>query len=248
MTWHEEDAFWATFGPTMFTDEAWERAAAEIDGVLGIAEVEPPARVLDLCCGPGRHALELCRRGFAVTGVDRTAGYLAEARARAGTLSLQRCDLVEADAREFVRPGAFELVVNLFTSFGYFEDPAGDRRMLENIHRSLVPGGTLVMDLMSKEVFARIYRARDWRPLADGSFMLEEREVMGAWEGVRNRWIRIRDGKVSEARFDLRLYSATELSRLLEETGFVEVAVFGGLDGRPYDHKAERLVIRAEAG
>jgi SAM-dependent methyltransferase len=200
--------------------------------------------VLDLCCGPGRHTLELCRRGFSVTGVDRTADYLAEARSRADALSLG-CELVEADVREFVRPEAFELVVNLFTSFGYFEDPADDARVLENIHRSLVADGTLVMDLTSKEVCARIFRPRDWRPLADGSFMLEEHEVMGAWEGIRNRWICIRDGKVSEARFELRLYSAAELSRLLEEAGFVQLKVFGGLDGRPYDHRAEHLVICA---
>jgi SAM-dependent methyltransferase len=170
MSWYEDDDFWATFAPAMFSDERWEKSATDVQRVLSLAGIEPDdaaprVRVLDLCCGPGRHTLELCRLGFTVTGVDRTPRYLAEAHNRADALSL-RCELVEADMRQFVRPESFDLAVNLFTSFGYFEKPADDRRVVENLYSSLACGGVLVMDMAAKEAFARKFAARDWRSLA----------------------------------------------------------------------------------
>ena len=140
--WHDDDEFWDAFQSTLFTPEHWERAPEQVDALLSLAKPEPSARILDLCCGPGRHSLELARRGFVVTGVDRTERYLAVARARADKEGL-KIEFVHADMREFVRPSAFDLVINLYTSFSYFRDPAEDRRVLENIHESLVPGGAI---------------------------------------------------------------------------------------------------------
>ena len=139
MTWHADDEFWATFGPALFTEERLGDAKAEVDEALRLAGVplpdddgQPPPAALDLCCGPGRHSLELRRRGLRVTGVDRTASYLAQASARAAQERLDNdlIEFVESDMREFFRPDAFQLVVNLYTSFGYFEDPADDVTVL----------------------------------------------------------------------------------------------------------------------
>ena len=70
MAWYESEAFWNLGRPFMFGPEAWDRARGEIEAVVGFLGVDPGARILDLCCGPGRQALELARRGFRVTGVD----------------------------------------------------------------------------------------------------------------------------------------------------------------------------------
>ncbi|MBM4049039.1 MAG: class I SAM-dependent methyltransferase, partial [Planctomycetes bacterium] len=67
--WHEEDAFWQTFAPTMFGEPRWAAAGGEVDSMLALAKLAPGAAVLDLACGPGRHSLELARRGFKVTAV-----------------------------------------------------------------------------------------------------------------------------------------------------------------------------------
>ena len=75
--------------------------------------------------------------------------------------------------REFVRPEAFDAAINLFTSFGYFEDPAEDLQVAKNLFHSLKPGGALVMDLVGKEVLSRIFLPRDWQELADGSLFLQ---------------------------------------------------------------------------
>jgi hypothetical protein len=70
--WHERDESWLTMAPLMFPAKQVEEAAAEIDKIVPLLGLTQPAPVLDLCCGPGRHSLELARRGYAVEGVDRT--------------------------------------------------------------------------------------------------------------------------------------------------------------------------------
>jgi len=182
--WHEEDAFWQTFAPTMFGEPRWAAASGEVDQVLALAKIAPGAAVLDLACGPGRHALELARRGLKVTAVDRTAAYLAQARQRAAEQGLT-VEWVQADMREFCRPEAFDAAVNLFTAFGYFENPADDRNVAGNLFRSLRPDGALVMEMVGKEILARIFRERDWHEEPDGTLMLEERKSAAVGTGSR---------------------------------------------------------------
>jgi len=242
--WHDDDEFWATFAPVLFGEQEWNRSAAELDGVLGLAGVTDGVRVLDLCCGPGRHSLELARRGYRVTGVDRTVAYLARARAAAADEDLA-VELVEADMREFARPEAFELALSLYTCFGYFRDPAEDRSVLANLYSSLRPGGALVMELMGKEVLARMFQKRHWERGDDGQLLLQEHEIRESWGWIENRWILVDGGDVKEFCFGHRLYSATELAALLGAVGFEEVEIYGDVNGEPYDHVARRLVVVA---
>lgn len=242
--WHEDDRFWERTAPFQFTERRWAAAPEEVEKVLALLKLEPGASVLDLCCGPGRHALELARRGFKVTGVDRTARFLEEARRRAEAEGL-KIEFVQDDMRAFRRHEAFDAVINLFTSFGYFDDPGEDRRVLENAYISLKPHGKLLIDVMGKEVLARIFRERDWQE-HDGALFLEERRLHEDWSRIETRWIIVRDGEREEFTLSLRLYSGTELRALLEEVGFDRVELFGNLDGEPYDQDARRLVALAE--
>ena len=84
--WHEQDTFWDTVAPTMFTQQRWKDAPAEVKQVVSLLGIEPGVHILDLCCGVGRHSLELARRGFCVTGVDRTRPYLDRASGQAETV------------------------------------------------------------------------------------------------------------------------------------------------------------------
>ena len=79
----DSDDFWHTMAPAIFSEAGWQRAPEQASQILELAQPSPGAKVLDMCCGPGRIALELARRGYDVTGVDRTAEYLEEARDRA---------------------------------------------------------------------------------------------------------------------------------------------------------------------
>jgi SAM-dependent methyltransferase len=241
--WYEDDHFWQAASPIMFGEQRLTQAAREVEDLVQLVGLRPSATLLDLCCGLGRHSLELARRGFTVTGVDRTGVYLRRAHQQAETEGL-KIEFVQADMREFCRPNTFELVLNLFTSFGYFENPAEDRRVIVNVHKSLKKDGKLVMDMMGKEIIARIFRERDWHE-ETGVIWLEERSISKDWSWIDNRWILLRGTKRDEFRVSHRLYSAAELTALLRDCGFQRVHTYGNLAGAPYDHQAERLVVVA---
>jgi SAM-dependent methyltransferase len=241
--WFEDDAFWAAFRPSMFGEERWRMAAMDAEPLARLLDLKPGARVLDLPCGPGRFSIELARRGFGVTGVDRTVLYLNEARKRAKQQKLD-VEFVRQDMRRFVRTKAFDACINMYTSIGYFEDPADDLKVCRNVCRSLRPGGRFLIQTGGKEWLAREFRPRDWREEA-GAFILEERKVAPGWTGIENRWVIIHEGKVREFRFFLRLYSSGELSGMLKLAGFKNVDIYGSVDGTPYDDKSRWLVAVA---
>ncbi|HEY33131.1 MAG TPA: methyltransferase domain-containing protein [Dehalococcoidia bacterium] len=154
--WHEDDTFWETFEEAMFSRRRWEVTPVEVDSIISLLNIQPGISVLDLGCGSGRHSLELARRGFHVTGVDRTRKYLDEAVEQAKKEGLG-IEFVQEDMRTFCQPDAFDAVINLFTSFSYFEDPEEDRQIVINVHHSLKSGGVVLLETVGKEVLARIF-------------------------------------------------------------------------------------------
>jgi len=181
-----------------------------------------------------------------VTGVDRTAAYLERARRQAKEEGLN-VEFIEDDMRTFCRPEVFDAVVNLFTSLGYFENPEDDRQVVLNVHRSLRPGGVFLMDVMGKEVLARIFRSRRWHE-EEGIIFLQECKVSKNWSWVENRWILLKEGDKWEFEISHRLYSAVELGAVLRECGFNRTDAYGDMIGGPYDHTAKRLVMVARKG
>lgn len=243
-SWHEDDRFWAECGPLIFREKVREAAAAEIGQVAALLELAPGASVLDMPCGVGRHSLELARRGFRVTAVDRTEGYLDELRRRAAAEGLgDRVEVARGDMREFRRPGAFHAAVNLYTSFGYFEDQADDRRVLDGYFASLRPGGRLILEMAGREPLARTFRKTDWREEPDGTLVLEERVLSQDWGWIESRWLVIQGSERRELRFGHRLYGAVDLKALVAGAGFQDIRALGSLAGTPYDQDAARLVV-----
>jgi SAM-dependent methyltransferase len=240
-TWHENDLFWKVMAAKLFDARRWAGTPAEVDQILERLAPAPGAAVLDMGCGPGRHSLELARRGFRVTGVDRTARYLAQARERAAAEGLA-VEFVEEDMRRFERPGAFDAALSMYTTFGYFEEAAENEQVLANLYRALKGGGALLMELMGKEVLARIFEVRSWRE-QEGVMWLEERRIEKDWRWIENRWILIEGAERHEFQLSHWVYSAGELMGMLEAQGFGAVEVFGSLEGAPYDQNAQRLVV-----
>lgn len=242
--WHEDDSLWETMAPFIFSDGIMASALEEIGHLQELLQISPPAVILDLCCGVGRHSVELAKRGFAVTGVDRSAGYLDRAKIRAKKQNVT-IEFIQDDMRRFRRDESFDGVINLLTSFGYFVDADDNRRVLVNVYHSLKPGGWFVLEIMGKENLARIFRARDWQETEGGVLFLQERKVTQDWSWMENRWILIKDGERKEFHVHHHLYSARELTTLLHECGFAQVNAYGSLAGTPYDHEAKRLVAVA---
>lgn len=239
--WHENDFFWETWGSFMFNERRMTNAVGEVEAIISLTGIKSGAHVLDLCCGVGRHSLELARRGFKVTGVDRTQRYLKQASEQADKEGL-KVELVQEDMRTFCRPDTFDAAISMFTSFSYFEDPEQDRQVIANVCRSLKSGGVFLLETHGKETLARIFRESGWHE-ENGVLILEERKVTRNWGWMENHWIIIKDGKRTDFNITHRLYAATELITLLTGCGFRQVDVYGDLEGSPYDHTARRLVV-----
>lgn len=239
--WHEDDSFWADAQEVMFDANRLLLAASEVSGAERLLALQPGAKILDMCCGPGRHSLLMARKGYKVTGVDRTEAYLSSARKQAAGLP---ATFILADAREYVAPEEFDAALCLYTSIGYFEDPMEDRRLLQNLFTSLKPGGGLLLQIAGKEIAARRHVERTWFDMGD-LLVLQTSHIVPPFEKMHTTWRLLRDGKEKEIEFLVRLYSATEMRQMLRELGFEDVRAFGDYDGTPYDEHAKKLVMMA---
>jgi SAM-dependent methyltransferase len=238
--WFDNDAFWRETYSFMFPDTRINAAKDEVDKIIKLTKIKK-GTALDLCCGPGRCTVALAKRRFKVTGVDRTKFLLDKARARARTAKA-KIEFIQKDMRDFIRPDTYDLVLSMFTSFGYFVNKDEDMAVLRNIHASMRKGGAVVIDVIGKERLAKIFVATSSNDLPDGSLMVERREITDDWTCIHNEWIVIRKGRAKSYKFDLNLYSAQELRMLMERAGFKRVKVYGSFDGAAFGRDSIRTI------
>jgi SAM-dependent methyltransferase len=243
MEWFEDETLWRELYPYVFPLERVAAAPGQVTQILALAGVTGGA-VLDLCCGPGRHAVEFALRGFTVTGVDRSQYLLERAREKA-IASAVMVEWVLDDMREFQRPSAFDLACNLFTSFGYFAGEEDNLRVLRNIRESLRPGGMLVMDMAGKERVVRQGLDAQRTAFADGAVLLQQPRVNQDWSRMYLEWTVSKAGQSRSYRFEHFLYSGQGLQDRLLSCGFDSVRLYGDLQGSPYGPDATRLVAVA---
>jgi len=238
--WFDDASFWRELYPFMFPKERIVVADEQVAKALALAK--PPGKcVLDLCCGPGRCSIALAKRGFSVTGVDKTKYLLDKARATAHAAHV-RIDWVEKDMRDFVRLDSFALALSMFTSFGYFDDKREDLIVLKNMFASLQAGGACLIEVLGKEYLAKIFQPTTSTVLLDGTVVVQRHEIFDDWTRVRNEWLVIRKNRVRRFRFHHTVYSGQELRERMERAGFVDVTLYGNLDGAEYGPDTERLI------
>jgi SAM-dependent methyltransferase len=240
---HEDDFFWLHFGPVMFEEERWAAAVWEAEEAVRLLQIPPGGSILDACCGVGRHSLEFAHLGYRVTGVDRTEGYLEAAMDSAEADGMD-IEFVLEDVRRFCRKNSFDGIVNMFTSFGYFETIEEEQQTLLNFYTSLKPNAKLLIDVIGKELLARNFTTSEWYE-HDGGFVISRYAIKDDWTKLWNRWIYYKEGERYEYSFAHRVFSAQELKNLLLQTGFRQVDIFGTLEGDPYDEHADRLIALA---
>jgi len=243
LPWFENEEFWREAFDFVFPEARIQAAEGEAAAILALTRLPQGSAVLDLCCGLGRHAHCLARKGMRVTGVDRSAFLLDQARSRYPGTGVE---WIQEDMRNFQRPNSFDLAVNLFTSFGYFEEASENLRVLENLRACLRPGGSLLIDLMGKEIVAKNPLATWSQPLGDGGLFVGRLEVLPGWDKVRVEWIFVRGESTRRFTFEHYIYSGQELKQMLLQAGFVKVELLGDLAGGPYDGHASRLLAWAK--
>jgi ubiquinone/menaquinone biosynthesis C-methylase UbiE len=243
------DAFFGEFylrvyGNRQAGDEAREQALA----AARLSGCPAGGTLLDVACGFGRHAVPLAAAGFRVTGVDRSATLLDEARRRVaedGADADGGPALVAADYRELPFDDAsFDAAINLYTSIGFLGDEE-DTQVLTEIARVLRPGGRLVIETMHRDLMIRVFQERGWRLLGAGRLLLEQRAFDPVTGVVQETQTLVdSDGARESQTFATRVYSATELVSMLRAAGFEKVMAYGDLDGAPLD-VGTRLVLVA---
>jgi len=239
--WYLDEDFWATFGSLMFNEETFAQGNDQALALLELLDREPD-HILDLGSGPGRHALSLAAQGYPVTAVDTSAELLRELRQRRGQLPIE---IVQADMREFVREQAFDLIMVMWTSFGYFSEEADHARVLDNICASLKPGGRLVLDLVGLEYLCRNLQPVHLTEYDDGRILVERPDLTDDLTRLENDWYLIEGDRVHRAHFSHRVWSAGEIRALLGRCGFAPITLYGSYAGDEYDLDSERLIVVA---
>jgi ubiquinone/menaquinone biosynthesis C-methylase UbiE len=244
--WYLDEAFWIGQYDNFFTSDRFAAAVGEVERALDLTGVGAGS-VLDVCCGPGRHAVELARRGLRVVGVDASEYLLDRARRRAREAGVV-VEFTRGDVHELDRPDRFDLAVSFWTSFGYFHDPDDDLLMARRVRCHLIPGGVFLLEMLSKEILARVFQPTSARLLADGTIVVQLAEVLESWRRFRNTHVVVTDDRVRRFSFEQTIYSGQEMASLMRAAGFADVALWGSLDGAPYGPDAQRLIVVARAG
>lgn len=220
-----------------------ERTEAEVDGIIALLDLDPGARVLDLACGHGRHAIPLAKRGFLVTGYDLSEVFLDRAR---GDAEAQRADVrwVQGDMRELPFNSEFDAVFNVFTAFGYFEDPEDDIKTLRGIHAALRPGGRFLLETLHRDGLPGRFQAQGFERTSDGTIVLRERRWDLARDVIDEDVTLIRpDGRRTYYKTAVRMHSLDEFLALLKKSGLEPERWYGGLDGSALELSSRRLVL-----
>ncbi len=242
--WFENQDFWLQYGPIMFDEQHWAEAGGIAQRCCDIARLKKGNSVLDACCGPGRISIELALCGMNVTGVDITQPFLDAASETAEDEGVS-LTLINHDMRTYEAEKPFDAAVNIYNSFGYCDSIDDDTKILKQIYKSLKDGGAFILECISRETAVKYFTEGEWFERA-GVTVLTEFDVVGAWEGLRSKWILIApDGKRIEHEFVQRLYSAAELRDRLLDIGFKTAEVYGGFDRSPYDQNAKTMIISA---
>ena len=228
-------------------EEYGRRTDEQVDFVARALELPEGARVLDLCCGHGRHAVRLAQRGYRVTGLDISAYHLRLAKAAARKAGVA-IGWIRGDMREIPREaGRFDAVINMFTAFGYFDTEEENQRVLDGVARSLRKGGRFLIDTMNHDWLMRVFRDSDCSKRVDGSYVAEMR-----WYDIRTGRVIVEmlhfppAGRPRRRWHSVRLYTYTELATMLSKAGLRVARSWGGFDGSELTMQSARLIVMAE--
>ncbi|MGA9193293.1 MAG: methyltransferase domain-containing protein [Anaerolineales bacterium] len=227
--------------------------ANEIDLFTQTLNLSPDADILDLCCGQGRHTLELARRGFGnVQGLDRSHYLIQRARTTAKKESLN-IKFREGDARKLPHAtDRFDVVMILGNSFGYFETIEDDLRVLREVFRILKPSGQLLIDVSDGEYLKDHFEARTWEWLDKKHYVCRERSLSADGQRMISREIitHAEKGVLADQFYAERLYTREGLVSLIQDAGFSQITVHGEINTQSQRNQdlgmmAQRLVVTA---
>ena len=227
----------------------------EVDMLIKAVDLQTDHRVLDLCCGQGRHVIELQKRGYEnVSGLDRSRYLIRVAKKRAQQLNLS-VRFSEGDARKIKMPeDSLDCVVLFGNSFGYFESHEDDISVLNSILRVLKSQGSIVLDIVNGEWMKNNFQRRSWEWIDQNQFVCRERSLSNDHSRIISREVIVHaeKGVIADQFYAERLYTYNGIKKILENLSFQDVKLHGNLSAQsPRDQDlgmmANRMFISAIA-
>lgn len=236
--------WWKTFFAGLALD-LWraamtpEQTRAEGDFIEKQLRVRPGQKLLDVPCGAGRIALELASRGYDLVGVDFSREFLSEARSKAAEARLN-IRWEQRDMRDLPWPETFDGAICFGNSFGYL-DEEGNAAFLAAVARTLKAGARLVMDTACAEVVLPGFQERSWFRAGE-IIMLEENRFNPEQGLLETDYTFIKNDQIEKKSGSQRLYTYSELRRLLQNAGLTEIEGYGSMDLEPFRLGSKRLL------
>ncbi len=213
-------------------------ADKEVRAIIDWLGLTAEDKILDLCCGTGRHSIELARRGFSVTGIDLSDVLLRHAKKKSEGLDIE---YYQGDMRSLpFASSSFDVVLNLFTSFGYFVEDHENVQVLAEIARVLKPNGQFLIDYLNRERVIESLIPLSER-VEEGVYIREERKLDGDF--VRKKIYISEAGKERYYEERVKMYNREEIEVLMDEVGLRVDKVRGDYEGHPYTAQSPRMIL-----
>lgn len=222
-----------------------ERTELEVKGIIHLLKLPPGSAILDLCCGHGRHSIELAKRGYRVAGQDLSEVFLQHAQSDAEKQGVQ-VRWVQSDMRNIPFENEFDAVINIFTAFGYLENEDEDQLVLQQIQKALKPGGLFLLETKNREWLMRNFDPGNVVRYEDGLIVFEERDFDMLTDICHVKVTMLHpDGNRQEYGHAARMYSLKDYAHKLTAAGLQIQTCYGGLEGSKLRISSSRLVIIA---
>ncbi len=227
----------------------------EVDVVEQVLPLRPTDRILDLCGGQGRHALELARRGYWHLTVLDYAPFLLQLGRRDAAAQGLPVAFCRGDARATPYLAAsFDVVLLMANSFGYFANAADDWRMLAEAARVLRPGGHFLLDLTDYDYTRNHFLPESWHETGKDMVVCWRRERVEDVTRVREMVLSKTKGLLRDRTYAERFYPPERLCTLLREAGFTapevrpNAFVFNADENTDYGLATHRMLVTAVRG
>lgn len=236
-TWYD-DWFSSPWYLRLYQHRSEQEALSGVELINRVGEITPGATILDLACGYGRHSLALAEAGYNVVGLDNSEQLIAMANEQ---YSHHRVSYVQGDMRGPLPRGPFDVVASFFTSFGYFDDPADDLKVLQAAAAVLKPKGRFLLDFLNADELRQNLEPETLSILS-GVTIIQERKIV---DGCVVKDITINDPCSGEVTFQerVRLYSSDELKEMIASAGMQVDLVLGSYTAEPFDKESSKRCI-----
>jgi len=216
-------------------------ARNDIDAVERLLSLSTDEAILDLACGGGRHSIELARRGYTVTGIDLSAELLEQAENSAASAGFE-IPFLRCDMREHPFEAEFGYLLNMFTSFGYFENDVENERIMAAINRALKPEGAFIIDYINMHSVLASLVPED-QQFIKGKTVVQKRHYNQQTRRLIKEIIISDEKGTRQFTESVRLYNQQDMIAMAERAGLNITQCLGSLQGEEYNNQSPRLIL-----